>query len=298
MNWIWLLPALLVASLAMVLHPLFLRRGGDSLPAGIEGNPRAELEDQRDLLLRQLKELDLDLKAGTVTPDDGVTLKNEIQGELALALGALDALPAAKAPLTMMGVRRPLDMAAGVILALLIAALAGGLYLVMGTPVPPQQAASPHHTAQSAPDVELMVQRLAERLQQNPGDLPGWLRLGRAYAVMERPREAIEAFLHVLELQPRNIEAASGIAEIQIQSDDPASFSAGVQLFRDILAEDPRHKQARWILGLVAYRAGDGVQALEMWEALLQTIPAGSAEYTTVESAVADARALVAAAPH
>ena len=42
--------------------------------------------------------------------------------------------------------------------------------------------------------IESMVQRLAQRLRENPKDLAGWLRLARAHAVMGRKDDALEAY--------------------------------------------------------------------------------------------------------
>jgi cytochrome c-type biogenesis protein CcmH len=41
--------------------------------------------------------------------------------------------------------------------------------------------------------VERMVQGLAARLDQDGGDLPGWLKLVRAYSVLDRKDEAQRA---------------------------------------------------------------------------------------------------------
>ena len=41
--------------------------------------------------------------------------------------------------------------------------------------------------------VETMVQRLAERLDREPSDLPGWLQLVRAYSVLDRKEDAMDA---------------------------------------------------------------------------------------------------------
>ena len=39
-----------------------------------------------------------------------------------------------------------------------------------------------------------MVQRLADRLEENPNDREGWLRLGRAYEVLGEAENARQAF--------------------------------------------------------------------------------------------------------
>ena len=42
--------------------------------------------------------------------------------------------------------------------------------------------------------IRSMVQRLADRMDKNPDDVDGWLRLGRAYKVLEDPLKANDAF--------------------------------------------------------------------------------------------------------
>jgi cytochrome c-type biogenesis protein CcmH len=41
--------------------------------------------------------------------------------------------------------------------------------------------------------IETMVQRLADRLTQNGDDLAGWLKLVRAYTVLDRKDDALKA---------------------------------------------------------------------------------------------------------
>ncbi len=42
--------------------------------------------------------------------------------------------------------------------------------------------------------IEAMVARLAARMRDNPKDLAGWLRLGRAYGVLGRKGDALKAY--------------------------------------------------------------------------------------------------------
>ncbi len=62
------------------------------------------------------------------------------------------------------------------ILSILISSL--GLYAILGTPVPPPPA------AMETPDINAMVEGLAERLEANPDDPQGWARLIRSRIVM------------------------------------------------------------------------------------------------------------------
>jgi cytochrome c-type biogenesis protein CcmH len=55
--------------------------------------------------------------------------------------------------------------------------------------------------------IETMVQRLADRLAQNSDDLPGWLKLVRAYSVLDRKDEAVKALARAKTTFSGNAEA-------------------------------------------------------------------------------------------
>jgi cytochrome c-type biogenesis protein CcmH len=65
--------------------------------------------------------------------------------------------------------------------------------------------------------IQGMVQGLADRLERNPDDLEGWLRLGRAYMVLERTEDAIGAYREVLRLDPGNAQAKQALAALKAQ---------------------------------------------------------------------------------
>src|SRR3546814_13614337 len=54
--------------------------------------------------------------------------------------------------------------------------------------------------------IEGMVEGLAARLEKNPEDFAGWMRLGRSYTVLERPAEARDAFARAADLAPQETE--------------------------------------------------------------------------------------------
>jgi cytochrome c-type biogenesis protein CcmH len=55
--------------------------------------------------------------------------------------------------------------------------------------------------------IETMVQRLADRLAQHSDDLPGWLKLVRAYSVLDRKDEAVKALARAKTAFSGNAEA-------------------------------------------------------------------------------------------
>lgn len=97
-----------------------------------------------------------------------------------------------------------------------------------GQPVPPEEAAPAAATPgpsgadvaaaaeMSAGDrqamIEGMVQRLADRLREEPGDLDGWLRLARAYDVLGKGPEAVAAYEKAAALKPDDAGIAEALA--------------------------------------------------------------------------------------
>ena len=51
--------------------------------------------------------------------------------------------------------------------------------------------------------INSMVERLATRLEQQPDDLEGWVRLGRSYMVLGQPQKARDAYSPRREAQAR-----------------------------------------------------------------------------------------------
>ena len=83
--------------------------------------------------------------------------------------------------------------------------------------MPPLPKASPGPTEdQMAPAAKLpqaqrdemirgMVAQLAARLQSQPDDIDGWLRLGRSYSVMQERDKAVDAYERAAHLRPDDV---------------------------------------------------------------------------------------------
>ncbi|MBF0625315.1 MAG: tetratricopeptide repeat protein [Magnetococcales bacterium] len=288
MAWIWILPSLLLGTLLLVFGPLFLRRGYAPLPAGLEGNPRAELEGQRDLLLRQVKELDYQ---ETVDGD----VRAELESRLAMILTALDHLPASASSAPSAPERGrivPLDLMAGIVVMTGVTVISGGLYLFMGTPVSPSGegiAAEPHAEAGMG-DIQVMVDRLAQRLRNTPEDTEGWLRLARSRIVLGDTPGALAAYGHLLDRNPDSRDAAAGVGALLVESDDQTLFPLGLEIFKRILAHHPDHPESLWIMGVLAFQADRPDQAVELWQRLLDQTPPDAPLAQQVREAIAQAR--------
>ncbi|WP_439816662.1 c-type cytochrome biogenesis protein CcmI [Zavarzinia sp. CC-PAN008] len=66
--------------------------------------------------------------------------------------------------------------------------------------------------------IQSMVDRLATRLEQEPNDLEGWLRLGRAYGVLGQNDKSIAAYEKAVALAPADGRATTGLAQARARA--------------------------------------------------------------------------------
>ncbi len=52
--------------------------------------------------------------------------------------------------------------------------------------------------------IQSMVQRLADKMKENPGDLEGWMKLGKSYAVLGENKNALNSYRQALKLSPED----------------------------------------------------------------------------------------------
>lgn len=147
-------------------------------------------------------------------------------------------------------------------------------------------AAAPAMTPEK---INQMVDNLAARLKANPDDLPGWIRLGRAYKVQGRLAEAEQAYGKASKLIDTDPELLTQYADLL------ATRSGNIEgrplaLVNKALALNPKHPVALMLAGTAAYRRADYAQAVAHWEKVLTVVPPGSPDAKQVEAEIADAR--------
>jgi cytochrome c-type biogenesis protein CcmH len=126
-----------------------------------------------------------------------------------------------------------------------------------------------------------VVNQLAERMQDNPDNVEGWLLLGRSYLTLQQYANARMAFLQAWQRTPSPDNSLKlGLAMAMIHSDPATISSDGGQLIEEVLASEPRNQQALWYGGLVAAERGRLDLARSRWAMLLETNP--PAEITQV----------------
>lgn len=230
----------------------------------------------------QLRELDADLKAGTLAPDQHDKARTEIEARLAADLGKSEA--AAETP----GNARGAALALG--LAVPICALA--VYLSVGNPraLSPEAGpgADPH--GMTAQQFETMVDRLAARMKEKPEDTEGWMMLGRSYAVMGRFPESSAAYAKAVALSPKDAQLLADYADSLAMAQGRTLKGEPEKILERALAADPNNVKALVLAGTAAFDRGDKAGAVRLWEQALAVVPAESQMAERLRAGIAEAR--------
>jgi cytochrome c-type biogenesis protein CcmH len=157
-----------------------------------------------------------------------------------------------------------------------------------GPTVEQMQAAQDMTPDQRVAMIGGMVQQLADRLQHEPGDFDGWLKLGRAYQVLGRHEDASAAFGKAAALRPNDPAAllARATALVEENGDDKPMPPAAETLFRQVLAMDPDSVDALWYVGMAELQAGRPEVAAAHWRRLLAKLDPKSPDYAEVAKAL------------
>jgi cytochrome c-type biogenesis protein CcmH len=118
-----------------------------------------------------------------------------------------------------------------------------------------------------------MVDRLAKRLEDNPDDLEGWLRLARTYNVLEQPAKARDALARARELAPENVSVLARYARALRQAAGQRQTERSLAVSREILELDPRHPEALWFVAVHEARSGNTEAARDLFDRALAVLP-------------------------
>jgi len=120
--------------------------------------------------------------------------------------------------------------------------------------------------------IDEMVVSLEKRLQSEPGDVTGWLLLGRTYAQLQRISESGHAYRQALNLEPSS-EAKLGVAEAEILMNRESLMGGAGQLVEEVLAVEPDNPKALFYGGMVAMVHQDVDTFRDRWQRLLTMSP-------------------------
>lgn len=262
-------------ALAWVLPPLLLQRRVESGVARRASN-LAVLRDQ-------VAELDADLRNGTITADQHVRARAELErrvlDEAATVPQEVGAKTMGRWPAVVVGVFVPL-------VALLF-------YLQTGSP----GALAPGHgdASMTPQQVELMVSRLAAKLEASPDDPAGWALLGRSYYALGRFDEAVKAYAKAVQLTTDDAGLYADYADALAMTQDRRIDDKVLVLINHALKINPDHVKALALAGGAAFERKDYKAAVGYLERIQRQIPPETELGRMVAERVEQARALAGA---
>ena len=128
-----------------------------------------------------------------------------------------------------------------------------------------------------------MVAGLAQRLQAQPDNLPGWVMLARSYETLERYADAAQAYQGALQTaQAQGLEATeqarlwADLADAQASAQQGRLDGAAGAAITQALRLDAQQPKALALAGAAALQAGNPRAARDHWQALLALLEPGS----------------------
>jgi len=139
--------------------------------------------------------------------------------------------------------------------------------------------------------IRSMVEGLAARLEEDPSDVEGWLRLAQSRNVLGEHEAAKEAYRRALEQAPDNTDVLRAYAANLLGAPHPETNAAAVtedaaDLYRRIIGLEPDDPEAHWYLGLAAVQDGSIADAKTHWQRVLDILGPNHPNYAAVQSSL------------
>ena len=167
-------------------------------------------------------------------------------------------------------------------IALFIPLFSMGTYFVLGTPEFADIA-----QPKAAPQQITLVDKLEQKLQQNPKDLSGWLLLGRSYMVTETYPKAIQAFEKAHQLAPDDANILVSLADAIAIDRQGQLTGRPYELLNRAYQIDDHNQTALWLLGLAEKQLGQPEKAANHWLKLYRLLPEGHDDKLRVKALLA-----------
>ena len=265
-----LVALLLVLSVAAVLVWVLLRQGHVVTQAS---QAKANAKVYRD----QIRDLDREHDSGHISDEEWQQSRDELSLRLLEDTSAQDD-PQIKQQ------KPAVWTAIFVLVAVPLSTL--GLYAGLGEPVAldPMSAKAP----QQASPMEMlkMAENLAQRLEEKPDNLQGWVMLGRTYRSLEQFDKSIQAYDRALKLSADDDLSLERVEVIAMKTQ--GNFDGEPwRVIRDILQRDPQNYGALLMAGSASFSHNKYEDALNFWLAARKTLDAQNPDLPELDNAIA-----------
>ncbi len=249
----------------------------------------------------QFEELKTDLASGTLDVEQYEVSKRELETRRREDLAQVATSAVADSPDSRMLARTALALGITVPIA------AAALYAWLGQPEALIAAATdtsaaapgsaPHNV--SGAQIEAMVQKLADRLKDNPNDLQGWYMLARSYASLGRFQDSLKALDQARRLAPNEPQLMADYADVLATTTGGNLEGEPAKLIRKALQLDPNNAKALALAGEREFRNKNYQRAIDYWTRMKNALPpdAKQEQIAAVETNINQARAALGQSP-
>ena len=134
--------------------------------------------------------------------------------------------------------------------------------------------------------IQSMVARLAERLESEPNDAEGWMRLARSYNVLKLPEKARDALAQAVKAAPAKTDILILYARAARQVNGGRDTAESLAALRKALVLAPNIIEALWFVGGAEADAGDTDAARTLWRRALNNLPEDAPDRTEFEARI------------
>jgi len=224
---------------------------------------------------QQLADVDADIARGVMSAEEGESVRLEIERRM---------LKASR----LKGEARPVMKQRGVLALIILVAVPAAslaLYQHQGSPDMPGQPFAERTPSQS-PDrakIVALLERVSQRLKENPNDKRGWRLLGQGYLSLGETGKAAETLKQAVTIFPDDPDIMSAFGEALVLDSNGVVGPESLRMFQSVLKIDPTMVAPRYYIALASFQAGDAQQAYDQWRALAVDSPANAPWLGTVQ---------------
>lgn len=161
-------------------------------------------------------------------------------------------------------------------LAVLLPTLSLLIYLMLGETNALRKAELQETETKAAVNVINMVEKLQQRLKQQPDDIQGWKMLGRSYTYLQQYQNAADVYAELYRRQPDDLEVMLQYANNLAMARGGRMAGEPAELISLVLQRAPDNANALWLGGIAKAEEGQYAEAKQRWQKLVSLLPADS----------------------
>lgn len=263
---------LLLCALSFVILPLLLNKDVTRL---------SDDDTNIELAKNKIRELKADLVDGNISEADFNAAKRELE------VGLYHDLNAGNTSSSNSGAGSwlawPLLFVVPIV-ALLLYAKLGDFRAFEEVDVPKSKAVQAGHSNND--NINQMIAKLTQRLQQNPNDLDGWLMLGRSFKATQRFKDAVAVLRKASELQANNPEIMLQLADAVAMANDGSLKGEPTDLIEKALKIQPDNLMGLWLSGMSKADVNDYEGSIKVWKKLQAHYQPGQEDYVEIQNLI------------